>query len=308
MSTLTTGLQARRERLAALPELGLALPPPYSDLAVRQTAQRIDASAPGKIDIYGAPFISDPIGAEARLFLSRAFTAAPVQSVLIDAVRGKAQIQYQFQGDDPRDAIRVLSQAISGKTNARPVSLPETFGRGSRGRVRLQRYGDRLSGWAIRHEIPGRIRFESPVLVRGRALRQAIEAEFVNAFGVDKFSVQELTGSVLVHYNARPLQKHQIVPLLDGAFEKTEDFSLAPIDYDLPVSTATVALSTVSQFFLPVLTPVSAALFLYSVIPSFKGAYDILVKERKLGVDVLYAIVVAACLATNQIFADSVLA
>ena len=308
MSTLALRLQDRRERLSALPEVGLATPSPYSPLAVQQAETRIDATTPGKIDIYGAPFISDPTGAAARLFLSRAFAAAPVQSVLIDADRNKIQIQYQFEGDDPRSAIRILSQAISGKTDARPVTLPETFGRGSRGRVRLQRYGDRLSGWAVRHEIPGRIRFESPVLVRGRALRQAIEAEFVNAFGVDKFSVQELTGSVLVHYNARQIQKHQIVALLDVALEKTEDFSLAPIDYDLPVSTATVALSAVSQFFLPVLTPVSAALFLYSVIPSFKGAYQILVKERKLGVDVLDAIVVAACLATNQIFAGSVLA
>jgi heavy metal translocating P-type ATPase len=308
MSTLALRLQTRRERLSSLPEVGLAAPPPYSPLVVQQAETRVDATAPGKIDIHGAPFISDPTGAAARLFLSRAFTAAPVQSVLIDAVRSKIQIQYRFEGDDPRDAIRVLSQAISGKTDVRPVTLPETFGRGSRGRVRLQRYGDRLSGWAVRHEIPGRIRFESPVLVRGRALRQAIEAEFVNAFGVDKFSVQELTGSVLVHYNARQIQKHQIVALLDVALEKTEDFSLAPIDYDLPVSVATVALSTVSQFFLPALTPVSAALFLYSVIPSFKGAYQILVKERKLGVDVLDAIVVAACLATNQIFAGSVLA
>jgi Cu2+-exporting ATPase len=160
----------------------------------------------------------------------------------------------------------------------------------------------------VKHEIEGRIRFENPVLFRRRALRQTIEAELVNAFGVDKFSIQELTGTVLIHFNPRQIQKRQLVALLDGALEKTEDFALAPIDYDLPVSTAAVALSAVSQFFLPVLTPVSAALFIYSVIPSFKGAYDLVFKEKRLGVDLLDAIVVAACLATNQIFAGTVLA
>jgi heavy metal translocating P-type ATPase len=308
MSELKTRLEARRERLDALPEVASAPLVAYRPPVVQQPATRIDASKRGKIEIYGASFVADPTGAIARLFLSRAFAASSVESVLIDVVRSKAEIHYRFEGDDPRDAVRAVSQAISGKTQARPVALPETFGRGSRGRVRLQRYGDRLSGWAVRHEIPGRIRFENPILVRGRALRQAIEAELVNAFGVDKFSVQELTGSVLVHYNARQIQKHQIVALLDVALEKTDDFSLAPIDYDLPVSTATVALATASHFFFPALTPVAAALFLYSVIPSFKGAYHILFKERRLGVDVLDAIVVAACLASNQILAGSVLA
>jgi Cu2+-exporting ATPase len=52
-----------------------------------------------------------------------------------------------------------------------------------------------------------------------------------------------LTGTVLIHFNPRQIQKSQLVALLDGALEKTEDFAHAPIDYDLPVSTAAVALS-----------------------------------------------------------------
>jgi Cu2+-exporting ATPase len=273
-----------------------------------QASPRVDASQPGVIRIFDAPFIDHPTGPTASRFFERAFSAACVESVSIDANRGAAEIRYAFS-DDPRAELVNLSRLIAGSGGqGKPIALPETFGRGAVARVRLQRYGAILSGWAVKHEIEGRIRFENPVLLRRRALKQTIEAELVNAFGIDKFSIQELTGTLLVHFNSRQITKRQIVELLDTALEKNEDFSIAPIDYDLPVSATSVVLSAASQYLFPILTPVSAALFIYSVIPSFKGAYDLIVKEKRLGVDLLDAIVVAACLATNQIFAGSVLA
>ena len=71
--------------------------------------------------------------------------------------------------------------------------------------------------------------------------------------------------------------------------------------------TASLGLAAVSQFRAPALTPLSAALFLYSAMPSFRGARDTL-KERRLGVDVLDSIVVVVCLLTGQVFAGAVLA
>jgi heavy metal translocating P-type ATPase len=306
MSSLKTRINARRERVLSLPPLA-----PQSIVASPRPAPvdsvEVDVTKPGVLVIRGASFPSDPTGETARLFFARALAEPSVESVLLDSVRGAAEIRYRTRADGQEASLKAISAAISGRASA-PVKLPETFGRGARGRVRLQRYRDRLSGWGVKHEIAGRIRFENPVLVRRRALRQAIESELVNALGVDRFSIQELTGTVLVHYNERQIQKRQIIELLDAALEKTVDFSLAALDIDLPVSTATVALAATARFFSPILTPLAAGLFLYSVIPSFKGAYQILVKEKRLGVDVLDAIVVAACLATGQIFAGSMLA
>ncbi len=269
---------------------------------------RATMAGTGVIRISAAAFSEPPTGRTARLFLERAFAAPEVERVVIDAVRGRAEIHYAMDAGDPRRQIVGLSRLIGGLGGDRKLAtLPETFGRGWHLRVQLQRYGTVLSGWSVKHEIEGRIRFYNPVLLRRRALRQAIEGELVNAFGIDTFSIQELTGTVLVQFDPRQIQKRQIVGLLDAALERTEDLSLSPIDTDLPVSTAAVALAAASQFFFPVLMPVSAALFIYSVIPSFKGAYDLVVKDRRLGVDLLDAIVVAACLATNQILAGTVL-
>ena len=59
---------------------------------------------------------------------------------------------------------------------------------------------------------------------------------------------------------------------------------------------------------MPALLPVSAAVFAYTALPSFKGAWRVLTKERRLGVDVLDSIVVLACLGTGQVLAGAILA
>ena len=46
-------------------------------------------------------------------------------------------------------------------------------------------------------------------------------------------------------------------------------------------------------------------MFLYSVIQSFKNAYQVLFKEKRLGVDVLDALVVLACLLKVGYFLSS---
>ncbi len=305
MTTLQARLDARR--LAPLAPNPPHLSARRADLRVAPLGPRVDASEPGRLRITGADFIEKPKGETSRRFFERAFAAPHVESVLVDAVRREAVIRFAVSARDPQGQIVALSRLIAGAAPPKSaVALPVTFGRGAGARVRLQRFDEHLSSWSVKHEIPGRIRLENPVLLRRRALRQALESELMNAFGIDKYTVQELTGTVLVHYNPKQIQKRQIVDLLDAALEKTEDFAVSPIDWDLPVNVGSVALAVAARF-APALTPLSAALFLYSVIPSFKGAYDVVVKEKRLGVDLLDAIVVAACLATGQILAGTVL-
>src|SRR5262249_30583836 len=62
-----------------------------------------------------------------------------------------------------------------------------------------------------------------------------------------------------------------------------------------------------AQFALPQFLPVAAMLFVYTSIPTFREARNVLFKERRLGVDVLDAIVVIGCLGTLSIFPGTVL-
>jgi Cu2+-exporting ATPase len=65
--------------------------------------------------------------------------------------------------------------------------------------------------------------------------------------------------------------------------------------------------AAIAQFAAPGLLPAAAVLFAYTSIPTFKSAREVLVDERRLGVDVLDAIVVIGCLGTMSIFPGTVL-
>jgi Cu2+-exporting ATPase len=67
-------------------------------------------------------------------------------------------------------------------------------------------------------------------------------------------------------------------------------------------------LAAIAQFAAPPLLPLSAALLLYTTIPTFRGAYDVIVTQRRVGIDFLDAVVVLGCLAALQLFPGALLA
>jgi heavy metal translocating P-type ATPase len=258
-----------------------------------------------------AALFADANGPLAREFFARAFQVADVDQVAIDAEKrtGEIVLNAPLRSQDPRlaELARVLSSPTLRNRSDEAPSIPQQLAASKSKSVRLQRHGRRLSTWTVRHELDGRIRLHNAALYRCTELCQAIEREFMNTFGVDRYSTDELTATVLIHFDPKQIQRHQIVELLDATLLKSPGFPIAPIDLDLPVCTASVALSIVSRFVVPGLAPLSAAVFIYSVIPSFKNAYRVVFKEKRLGVDVLDVIVVLSCLATNQVLAGTVL-
>ena len=68
--------------------------------------------------------------------------------------------------------------------------------------------------------------------------------------------------------------------------------------------TASVPMAAIAQFAAPAFLPAAAILFAYTSIPTMKAAREVLVEEKRLGVDVLDAIVVVGCLGTMSIFPE----
>src|SRR5260370_30235939 len=103
---------------------------------------------------------------------------------------------------------------------------------------------------------------------------------------------------VQVDYDPRQLSRLQVIEVLDSALANAEHpTKLDKLDLHLPICTASLPLSAIAQFAFPPLLPVAAAVFAYTSIPTFKEAKAVLVEERRLGVDVLDAVVVGGCLA-----------
>lgn len=190
-----------------------------------------------------------------------------------------------------------------------PFSLADTRLLPDRkGVVRLGRNGMHATTWEIVHEIPGRLRLKHPALYRRKEVCQEIERELMSVLGVDSYKTRSSTGSLLVTYNVKELRKDQVLSILDRAISRIElSEKLDPPDLDFPLAVASVPIAAVAQFAAPPLLPAAGLLFAYTSVTTFKEAYNVLVHERRLGVDVLDAIVVTGCLATGQIFAGSVL-
>jgi len=290
---------------------------PASSSAAAAPARRLSSRAigvsfpaPNTVRISNPVLFGDARGAFARAFFLRAFRAPGVVQVAIDAAERTAEIVLDRAVSPGDPALRELARAIANDSEpaaGSDLALPEDVSTSTASSLRLQAYGQRLSTWTTTlNTVPGRIRLQHPLLYRRRELCQAIERELMNTFGVDRYSTNELTSSVLIHYDPKQIRDHQLVELLNLLVVRGEDYPLSPVDLDLPICTASVMLALTSAVF-PVLAPVSAAVFLYSVIPSFKSAYQVLFKERRLGVDVLDSIVVLTCLATGQVLAGTVL-
>ncbi len=264
--------------------------------------------SPGRIRFLSRTLFSDPHGAAGRHFFERAFLADEVREVGIEGRLGQAEISFHVNGTGGREIARKISKLLTESAGPTALVLPPALPECEEKAVRLYRHGNVLSTWRIKHETPERIRFHHPALRRKRDVCLAIERELMSVPGIDTYRTSDLTATVLLTYDAKKILKHQIVEILDAALHEAGKAEITPVDLDFPVCTASLGVAAATQFLAPIALPVSAALFVYSVVPSFQSAHQVLFKEKRLGVDVLDSIVVMVCLATGQIFAGSVLA
>jgi len=175
--------------------------------------------------------------------------------------------------------------------------------------VAYSRYQNLVTGWELLSESTGMIRLKNPALYRKASLCEAIERELMSVLGVDRFKTHSLRCTVQVHFDPRRLSGANILEIIDSALASAEHQEvLDKLDLDLAICSASLPIAAAAQLAFPPLMPVAAAIFAYTAIPSMKGAYDVVVKERRLGVDVLDSLVVLGCLGTLQIFPGAVMA
>jgi len=142
----------------------------------------------------------------------------------------------------------------------------------------------------------------NPVLYRKSTLCQAIDRELMGSFGVHHNVSLATHSRVDIDYDPRRINAAQLIETLDAALAGCEDQTqLDKLNRDLAVATVSVPIVAFAQFAVPALLPVAGVLLLYTALPSFKRAWRVLTRERRLGVDVLDSIVVLACLGTGQI-------
>ena len=285
----------------------------------------VELSFPGAgvIRVQSHALFADPDNADCQRFLRRAFAleqlggatlnrgSAPVAELHFDARRHTRREVLSGLADclglepPPAAAIPPAGQSLI----LAPVVAPAATARDRHGVVRYHRYGHVITGFQVISERAGYIKAKNPVLYRKNGLCQAIERELMSVLGVDRYKTHSLQCTVVVEYDPRRLTRHQVIEILDSALGQAEhQAELDKLDLDLTICAGSLILAGAAQFAAPALLPAAAAVFAYTTLPSFVGAYEVLFKEKRLGVDLLDSVVVLGCLGTLQVFPGAVLA
>jgi Cu2+-exporting ATPase len=300
--------------------------------------------AAGQIEFESEFLFSQHDHEHCHEFVRRVAYAEAVECVTIETARGRAAVHYRVDRISPGEVLSLLQsslveedhrpEATDGKRKApgknrvgqhlerKSDAAAPADGNGQRaaerrpvkmlpdqnGVIRIYRQGQQLTNWQVRHELPGRIRFYNEALYRRSDICQSIERELMSVLGINTYKTSPLTCTVLVTYSPEQLRREQVIEILQTALEHASgEGEKDPHQLEFALCSVSVPLAAAAQFAVPALLPVSAALFLYTSVPSFKNAYHVLFTERRLGVDVLDSIVVTACAATGSVFAGSVL-
>jgi len=272
---------------------------------------RVSFPSSGLIQVDG-PVFADADSEACRTFIRCAFAVAEIDDVrLAGGKTPRAELRFAAERACGRTILGRLADLLSRSRHSREVAaevqLP-LIARDRRGAVRMRRFDGRISTWRIEREGLGFVKLSHPAVHRRAEVAQAIERELMSVLGVDKYSTSTLFSSVSIDYDPRQLSRAQIVEILDGVLASTQVPARPDkLDLSMALATASLPLAAAAQFAFPPLLPVAAGLFLYTSIPSFQGAKDLLFTERRLGCDVLDVVVIIGCLATGQILPGAVL-
>ncbi len=275
---------------------------------------KIECSDGGAIRVQSARLFAAPDEELCRGFLRTVMRLPAIEvAVFTPAETPCVELHFDVSRHGRKSVLESLAELLSGhgaedRSRKSLEVAPSATARDHQGIVRYHRHFGRVTGWRVEREGIGSLRLNNPVLYRKRALCDAIERELMSVLGVHRYETSTKKSRVDIEYDPRQLSAAQIIEILDGALAVAEHAGgLDKLDRDLTICSIALPLAAVAQFALPALLPVSGLLLAYTSVPTFKGAWKVLTRERRLGVDVLDAIVVVACLATGQVLAGAIL-
>jgi Cu2+-exporting ATPase len=272
---------------------------------------KVSFPAPGRIAFESPSRFAKWSNDWVREFIELSFGVGEVYEVAIDTFSQEAVLSYRNTtraAEVLQKLARIYRREIPADSHA--VFPPEVFRAIPKSvpRLRTFRYGDRISTWELREDLPGWIRLRNALVLNKPHLVKRLEQELLERVGIERFKIHAIAGSITIEFNPQILQLPRIVAHLDAALARAPRRGRrGKRDYAFVIATASLAFSALATV-IPIFRPFAAALMLYTAIPSFRRAYQVVVKERRLGVDVLDSIIFLACSLTGQVFAGAMTA
>lgn len=267
---------------------------------------------PGRLQFRSNSRFSTWNNSRCHEFIELSFGIREVREIEIDTYNRTAEVLYRSSGI-PSETVRKMARIYRGELapDSRPTlsaellrALPK-----SQPNLRAFRYGEIISTWELRMELPGWIRLRNALVLNKPHLSRYLEKEMASLMGIEHFKFHARAGSITIEFNPQIIHKQQIVSHLDAALCRAPKRPLKQVhDYDFKIATTSLGISAAATFFNPALLPVGAVLMLYTAVPSFRRAYQSMRHDRRLGIDSLDTIIFTACLFTGEIFAGAMTA
>lgn len=247
-------------------------------------------------------------------FLVRVLSVDDVESIVVDRANASVSIGFDPERVDAVEHLAKLAGAvedrISPAASPRDRALVERLVDESQHKFILNRYSNYLTTWEIVHATRDRVRLRDDRLIGDRALCERLERGLWGSHGVRSATAKSLTGNVIVRFDRSATNVDKILRDLDAALwgstvaAEADGAHLARVGF----STANVSLvaAAITDFFVPLLWPAAAGLLILCNKSAIKAAGRQL-RERKLGVAVLYTVIVAATVVSGQFLAAALM-
>jgi Cu2+-exporting ATPase len=244
-----------------------------------------------------------------REFIELSFALPEVYQVEIDTLNRAALLHYRSKEEDSSLVVR-LAALFRGEQQPQfqPSFSREAFLAipRSQAHLRTYRHGKSISSWECREQRDGKIRLRNALILNKDHLVAIIERELMSLVGIDRFHLHGFAGSISIEFNPKFINRELIIRHLDSSLAQESGKGVKQKrDRSLQFATLSLAVAAAGTFVTPALLPLGMALMLNTAIPSFRGAYGVLTRERRLGVDVLDSVIFVSCLFTGQIFAGA---
>ena len=263
--------------------------------------------SPGVIRLESRSLFGDPEHPDCRRLIGRIARDGVLDGITVrGGRRSSAELRYNPATAAVGDVIDRLIALLRQADNQGPPVAAARADR--RGVVRYARHAGAMTGWDVVLDRPGRLRVRSGWLRRRSEVCRSIERAVMGVVGVDRCRARPVAGSVQVDFDPEQLGRRDVLEILDAALADADlKGPPDPPDFQMALGTASIPVAAVAQFAAPALLPAAAALFAVTCLPVFRRVLGRLVREHRLGADLLDAVVVVGCLGTMSIFPGAVL-
>ena len=261
-------------------------------------------AGPGTFEVTDDRVFGPGGEALARRFARRALSFSEAHSLALDPARARATLNYQLAatGDSGSFLTRLADAVAAPAADANEIELP----RWPDGHpVTLYRHSDVVSIFEELNIAKGHLTARYPAMERNHAIARTVENALQTVPGVIQATV---AGELRVRFDPNAVAALQLIRIAEAEIlgRLTLHLVPSPKPVNFGLENVMVGVAVVGEFALPLVAPVASGLLVLASLGTF-GAAASQLRERKIGLPLLYTCAVGTRLSSGQFLAASLI-